>query len=57
MLTEFVRGRIVGIREGEFSSKKIQPEAKWHAIVVMRVSKEWTKDSQTGSESKGSVTA
>lgn len=60
-LTEFVRGRIVGMREGGFSYRKIAARTQCNATTVMRVWKKWTEENQTrrkpGSGARNSTTA
>ncbi|GFX97702.1 uncharacterized protein TNCV_3065891 [Trichonephila clavipes] len=41
-LTEFERGRIIGLREGEFSYRAIGARMQRNSSTVMRVWKQWT---------------
>ncbi|GFY06216.1 uncharacterized protein TNCV_2680101 [Trichonephila clavipes] len=46
-LTEFERGRIIGLREGEFSYHAIGARGQRNSSTVMRVWKQWTDEPQT----------
>lgn len=46
-ITEFVRGRIVGMREGGFSYREIAARTQCNASTVMRIWKKWTDENQT----------
>ncbi|GFX21811.1 transposable element Tc1 transposase [Trichonephila clavipes] len=49
-LTKFEPGRIVGLREGEFSYRSIGARVQRISSKVMRVSKQWTDEHRTNSE-------
>ncbi|GFT83678.1 transposable element Tc1 transposase [Trichonephila clavipes] len=46
-LTEFERGRIIGLREGGFSSRAIGTRVQWNSSTVMRVWKQWSDEHRT----------
>ncbi|GFT54908.1 transposable element Tc1 transposase [Trichonephila clavipes] len=46
-LTEFKRGRIIGLREGEFSYRAIGARVQRNSSILMRVWKQWTDESRT----------
>ncbi|GFS89744.1 transposable element Tc1 transposase [Trichonephila clavipes] len=49
-LTEFERGRIIGLREGEFSYRAIGARVQPNNSTVMRVWKQWTDEHRTTRE-------
>ncbi|GFW67291.1 hypothetical protein TNCV_3337921 [Trichonephila clavipes] len=46
-LTEFERGRIICLREGEFSYHAIGARVQRNNSIVMRVGKQWTDEHRT----------
>lgn len=46
-LTEFERGRIIGLREGGFSYREIAARVQRNSSTVMRVWKQWTEENRT----------
>ncbi|GFU68152.1 uncharacterized protein TNCV_248161 [Trichonephila clavipes] len=43
-LTEFERVRIIGLREGGFSSRAVEARVQLNNFTVMRVGKHWTEE-------------
>ncbi|GFU92511.1 transposable element Tc1 transposase [Trichonephila clavipes] len=46
-LTEFERGRFIGLREGGFTYRAIGARVQWNGSTVMRVWKQWTEENRT----------
>ncbi|GFX53142.1 transposable element Tc1 transposase [Trichonephila clavipes] len=49
---EFERGRIIGLREGEYSYHAIGARVQRNSSTVMRVWKQWTDEHRTTHESR-----
>ena len=46
-ITEFARGRIIGMREGGFSYRENAARTQCNATIVMHIWKKWTEENQT----------